>query len=186
MGCLSQLGSRHWGKLQIAWNCRCHLDFTNFSINVFFLSPNPIQDSIRLSGSYVPPIRKTFSDFPCFLRPSITLLKSAGQEFHMMAIKLSLSDFFMIRLGLCLWKESHRSEVSPHTLSAVIDINMMCHCWGWPWPGVRGVSRFVHWKVTMFPFPNSQRRWAYGFIEALNFKNLQHLYPPPPFFFLGI
>lgn len=140
MGCLSQLGIQHWGKLQIAWNCRCHLDFTNFSINVFFLSQNPIQDSIRLSVSYIPPICKTFSDFPCFLRPSITLLKSAGHEFY---------DGHQVEFVWCSsWLDwgcvfgNNPTEVKcPHTSCQVIDINMMCHCWGWPWPGVCGVCQ---------------------------------------------
>lgn len=61
--------------------------------------------------------------------------------------------FFMIRLGLCCWKDSHRSEVSSHILSGVTDISIDAEVD--LDLGNMGSARFVHWKVTMFPFPNS-------------------------------
>lgn len=63
--------------------------------------------------------------------------------------------FFMIRLGLCCWIDSHRSEVSSHILSGVIDISINAEVD--LDLGYVGSARFVHWKVTMFPFPNSEK-----------------------------
>ena len=40
-------------------------------------------------------------------------------------------------------------------------------------------------KLPCFPF-QTQRSWVCGFIEALNFKNLQHLYPFFLFIYLSI
>lgn len=135
-------------------------NWSPYFIHIFLILPNAFPESH--SGHHVTftcPIFLGLSWLQKFLIfflfwMTLTVLRSSAHVFCRMGLK-DLSDVFpLIRLGLWVWGRKS-TEIQYHIISRVDVINIVYHCWCWPWsPDWDNVCHIFHCKVTYpSPFP---------------------------------